>query len=108
MTGGKRDEKTASIRLSPPSTGRTYTMSAAVRPVGGRASTMLSVFTASTGPSDFTSSPVAGDRRGTAGRGGGGAGLGRRFGGRPPPPARHPVPGATSHADERDTHANAQ
>ena len=38
-------------RVSPPSTGITYTMSADCSPVCGRAFTMLSIFTASTGPS---------------------------------------------------------
>ena len=41
-------------------------MSALVRPVCGRASTMLSIFTASTGPSVLTGSPVKGDTSGTA------------------------------------------
>src|SRR5712692_2525145 len=37
-------------------------MSALVRPVCGRANTMLSIFTASTGPSALTGLPVNGDR----------------------------------------------
>ena len=51
-------------RLSPPSTGSTYTMSACVSPVCGRASTMLSIFTARTVLSFFTRSPVNGERSG--------------------------------------------
>jgi len=48
-------------RLSPPSTGSAYTMSAWVSPVCGRAFTMLSIFTASTRFSAGTGSPVNGD-----------------------------------------------
>ena len=51
-------------RVSPPSTGITYTMSADCSPVCGLASTMLSIFTASTGPSDLTGSPVNGSSSG--------------------------------------------
>src|SRR6266487_5974863 len=49
-------------RLSPPSTGSTYTMSARASPVCGRAYTMLSILTASTRFSEGTGSPVNGDR----------------------------------------------
>ena len=68
MTGGNRDEKTARKRLSPPSTGSTYTMSARESPVCGRACLMLSTLTAITGTSLATGSPVNGDssRRGAA------------------------------------------
>src|SRR6266545_7692081 len=67
MMRGKCDENTAKMRLKPPSTGIRYTMSARVRPVGGRASTTLSILTASTGRSAFTRSPVNGDISGLAG-----------------------------------------
>src|SRR5215471_8284448 len=60
--GGTWDEKTASSRASPPSTGSTYTMSAWVSPVHGRAPAALSIFTASTGLSEGTGLPVNGDR----------------------------------------------
>ena len=51
-------------RVSPPSTGITYTMSADCSPVCGLAFTMLSIFTASTGPSARTGSPVNGSSSG--------------------------------------------
>ena len=60
-TRGKRDENTAIRRLSPPSTGSAYRMSADRSPVGGRAFLMLSIFTATTGPSAATGSPVNGE-----------------------------------------------
>src|SRR5258708_2205580 len=58
-------------RLSPPSTGSTYTTSAAESPACGRARTILSIFTAITGPRLATGSPVNGDTS----RGGGAAGA---------------------------------
>src|SRR5215469_1579596 len=63
ITVGKCEENTAIIRLSPPSTGSKYTMSALVNPVCGRANTMLSIFTASTGRGPAACSPVNGDTR---------------------------------------------
>src|ERR1035438_7583910 len=102
MTGGRWLENTAKIRLRPPSTGRRYTMSALVRPVGGRAAAMLSIFTASTRPSDFTGSPVNGDSNGCAACGVGlGAGARVAFGALPLlPPPRPPtaMPATTSPA----------
>src|SRR6266480_2208811 len=72
-------------RLSPPSTGSTYTMSARASPVCGRAYTMLSILTASTRCSEGTGSPVNGDRSRAAAEGeGGGAVIG---------PGPRPVPG---------------
>src|ERR1700733_8621856 len=62
-------------RVSPPSTGITYTRSADCSPVCGLAYTMLSILTASTGPSDLTGSPVKGSSSGPVGVGRG-AGLG--------------------------------
>ena len=73
-------------RVSPPSTGITYTMSADWSPVCGRASTMLSIFTASTGPSARTGSPVNGSSSGPVGVGladGLGAGVAREEWGSP-------------------------
>src|SRR6266702_4595859 len=61
MTFGMREEYTAKMRLSPPSTGSRYTMSALVRFVGGRASAMLSIFATITRPRALTGSPVNGD-----------------------------------------------
>src|SRR5215831_20473219 len=61
-------------RLSPPSTGSTYTMSAPVSPVCGRAGALLSIFTATTGVSEDTRSPVNGDLSG-GGDGGDGEGV---------------------------------
>src|ERR1700757_5129941 len=58
---GTREENTAMNRVRPPSTGSTYTMSADWSPVCGRAVTMLSIFTASTGLSARTGSPVKGE-----------------------------------------------
>src|SRR5436190_948565 len=59
----------ASSRLRPPSTGIAYTMSARVSPVDGRASTTLSIFTASTRFSEDTGSPVNGERSCAVGEG---------------------------------------
>ena len=61
ITAGIPDEKTAISRVSPASTGRTYTMTTRLRPVCGRASTRLSIFTASTSRGLDTGSPVKGD-----------------------------------------------
>ncbi len=61
ITGGTCEEKMVRKRVRPPSTGITYTMSAELMPVCGRANTMLSIFTASTRRSDLTGSPVNGD-----------------------------------------------
>src|SRR5215831_10022129 len=72
--GGTWDEKTASSRASPPSTGSTYTMSAWVSPVHGRAPAALSIFTARTGLSEGTGLPVNGDRSWGEGDGEGDAG----------------------------------
>src|SRR5215471_15617730 len=58
---GRWEENTAMNRVRPPSTGITYTRSADRSPVCGRASTMLSIFTASTGLSERTRSPVNGE-----------------------------------------------
>src|SRR5437868_3538732 len=80
MTGGNREEYTARNRLSPPSTGSTYTMSAAFSPVCGRARTMLSIFTASTGPREVTGSPVNGEVSGPVAAAGEVAGLPGRAG----------------------------
>jgi hypothetical protein len=60
MTFGMREEYTAKMRLSPPSTGSRYTMSVLVRFVGGRASAMLSIFATITRPRALTGSPVNG------------------------------------------------
>src|SRR5450631_2286350 len=99
MTGGKWLENTAKIRLRPPSTGRRYTLSARVRPVGGRAAAMLSIFTASTRPSDFTGSPVNGDRNCCATCGVGlGAGARMAFGAVLPPRPDTTMPTATNPA----------
>src|SRR6266700_7926865 len=63
-TGGKCDENTAMIRLSPPSTGSRYTMSALVRPVGGLAWGTLSILKISSRRSAETRSPVNGENSG--------------------------------------------
>src|SRR5690348_5446814 len=62
-------------RVSPPSTGITYTRSADCIPVCGRAYTMLSIFTASTRPSDLTGLPVNGSSSGPRGFVGVGCGV---------------------------------
>src|SRR5262245_56904757 len=53
------------IRLSPPSTGIRYTMSALARPLGGRSGNVLPIFVMSTRLSRCTRSPVKGDRSGS-------------------------------------------
>ena len=74
-------------------------MSARVRPVGGRASAMLSIFTASTRPSDFTGSPVNGDSNCFATCGVGlGAGARMAFGALLAPRPDTTTPAATSPA----------
>jgi len=52
------------MRLSPPSTGIRYTMSALDSPVAGRSGSVFPILTASTGCSDVTGSPVNGDSNG--------------------------------------------
>ena len=49
------------MRLSPPSTGIRYTMSALESPVAGRSGTVLPIFTISTRCREFTGSPVKGE-----------------------------------------------
>ena len=113
-------------RVSPPSTGITYTRSADCSPVCGLAYTMLSIFTASTGPSDLTGSPVNGSSSGPVGVGCG-VGLGRgatvaaatdRAGGGAPPDVRArvtdsaviaatPAPAAAVSSRCRDTHCRS-
>ena len=112
-------------RLSPPSTGITYTMSADCRPVCGLAYTMLSIFTARTGPRDLTRSPVNGSSSGPVGVGRGvavavrvgatvAAATGRSGAGGGPPAVRarvrdtavaaaRPVPAAAVSTGCRDT-----
>src|SRR6516162_5053993 len=71
------------IRLSPPSTGIRYTMSALASPVAGRSGTVLPIFTMSTRLSRCTRSPVNGDRSGGRcdgdGEGEGGLGADARW-----------------------------
>ena len=68
------------IRLSPPSTGIRYTMSALASPVAGRSGTVFPIFTMSTGLSRCTGSPVNGDSSGPEGGGGDGDCVGAGFG----------------------------
>src|SRR6266700_6517298 len=67
-TGGKWEENTAMIRLSPPSTGSRYTMSALVSPVGGRACGTLSILKISSRRRYLVRSPVNGEVSGLLAR----------------------------------------
>src|SRR6266567_2564857 len=67
-TGGKWEENTAMIRLSRPSTGSRYTMSALVSPVGGRACGTLSILKISSRRKYLIRSPVNGDVSGPLAR----------------------------------------
>src|SRR5580700_3456412 len=75
-------------------------MSAAISPVCGRAYTMLSILTASTGPSDDTGSPVNGDSSWVGDGGGVGVadavGLGLGVGAACCPPVRATAVAATA------------
>src|SRR4051812_7809850 len=74
ISGGRVEWKTATNRVIPPSTTCSQTMSAALSPVWGRASTEFSIFTARAGrlTASDTSTPVSGQTIGS----GSGVGVG--------------------------------